>query len=233
MDNSAYLERAADYDAENQNKSRTLLKKAALVAAAIEQHARGTSMSILEVGCGTGLFTELLAERFPHARITATDAFLPMLDIARERLSGFRNISLAQYDAEKAGSFSQRFDVVCGVDLIHHLTDPVAGLRHWRELTAPGGALVFFESNPRNPALYLRTMNRPEEVRFKYNTRPNLTTWATTAGWTMVSIEYAPIYLPNGPRRFWSALGHIESAMHPALWPISGGMIIRAERDRR
>ena len=231
MDNSAYLERAADYDAENANKGRTLLKKAALVSAPITQRAKGRVISILEIGCGTGLFTQLLAERFPNARITATDAFAPMLDFAKQRLAACSNVTLAQYDAETAGRFDQRFDVVCGVDLIHHLSDPVAGLRHWRELTASGGGLVFFESNARNPVLFLRMMNRPEEIRFKYNTRRNLMAWATRAGWNKVSIEYAPIHLPNGPRQLWSAFGRIENAMHAALWPISGGMILCGERD--
>jgi 2-polyprenyl-3-methyl-5-hydroxy-6-metoxy-1,4-benzoquinol methylase len=232
MDNSAYLERATAYDAENEHKSRTLLKKAALVSEAVAQHAKGRETSVLEVGCGTGLFTQLLAERFPDARITATDAFAPMLERAEHRLSGFSNVTLAQYDAQTAGRFDRRFDIVCGVDLIHHLTDPVAGLQHWRELIGPAGALVFFESNPRNPVLYVRTMNRPEEVRFKHNTRANLMMWATRAGWNNVSVEYAPIYLPNGPQQVWSAFGRIENAMHAALWPISGGMIVRGERDQ-
>lgn len=231
MDNSAYLEHAVDYDAENEHKSRTMAKKAALVSAAIEQHAKEKPVSVLEVGCGTGLFTKRLAERFPHARITATDAFIPMLAIAKERLSRYPNITLAQYDAETVGNFTDRFDIVCGVDLIHHLPDPVAGLRSWRELAAPAGALVFFESNAWNPVLYLRMMNRPEEARFRYNTRRNLAQWASAAGWTKVSIEYAPIHLPNGPRRLWSTLGHIENALHKVLWPFSGGMIVRAERD--
>ena len=225
MDNTAYLERAGEYDAENQDKSRTMLKKAALVATAIEKRANGRPISILEVGCGTGLFTKLLAERFPDARITATDAFVPMLDVAKKRLAAFPNTTVAQYDAQTEGTFADAFDIVCGVDLIHHLPDPVGGLRCWRGLVAPGGALVFFESNPRNPVLYLRVAHRPEEARFKYNTRHNLTAWVSAAGWANVSVDYAPIYLPNGPRRLWPALGHIEAAMHTALWPVSGGMI--------
>ena len=231
MDNRAYLERAAEYDAENAGKSRTMLKKARFVSAMIAQHTNGRPTSILEVGCGTGLFTRLLAQRFPQTRITATDAFVPMLDLARERLSEFQNVTLAQYDAEKTGSFTEKFQVVCGVDIIHHLPDPVAGLRSWRELTALGGSLVFFESNARNPVLYLRMLNRPEEARFKYNTRHNLDMWATAAGWSRVAIDYVPIHLPNGPPRLWSAIGRIEGAMHPLLRPISGGMIISGERE--
>lgn len=226
LDNSAYIERAAEYDVENAQKSRTMLKKAGLISSAIRRHASGPHLRILEIGCGTGLFTSLLARQFPEALIVATDAFAPMLEIARGRLSGDSNVRLVEYDAETKGSFSETFDVICGVDVIHHLNDPVAGLLHWRTLATGAGRLVFFESNARNPVLYLRMFNRPEEARFKYNTRQNLTHWAAKAGWCNVSVEHVPIHLPNGPRRFWGVIDGIESVMHTAFWRISGGMIV-------
>jgi SAM-dependent methyltransferase len=226
MDNRAYLERAGDYDVENEGKQRTMRKKAALIANAVEARTKGLPISILEVGCGTGLFTTLLATRFPNAHITATDAFAPMIEIAKQRLAAFPNVQLQHYDAEATGSFAERFDVVCGVDLIHHLNDPVAGLRSWRQVAAPGGSLVFFESNARNPVLYMRMRNRPEEARFKYNTRGNLTRWAIEAGWNSVRVEHVPIHLPNGPRALWPMVDRVENALHAALWPFSGGMLV-------
>lgn len=229
MDNRAYQERAADYDVENEGKQRTMRKKATLVSSAIEARAKGRAISILEVGCGTGLFTTFLAGRFPNARITATDAFAPMLEIARQRLAAHPNVRLQEYNAEAPGNFSERFDIVCGVDLIHHLSDPVAGLRSWREIAAPGGALVFFESNARNPVLYMRMRNRPEEARFKYNTRQNLTLWATEAGWSNVRVEHVPIHLPNGPSAVWPIVDRVEDVLHVVLWPFSGGMLVHGE----
>jgi SAM-dependent methyltransferase len=226
MDNSAYLERAGDYDLENEGKSRTMLKKAALVGTLIER--RGAVRRILEVGCGTGLFTRLLAERFPDAAITATDAFAPMLVHARARLASHPNVTLREYDAEQPVPFDDRFDVVCGVDIIHHLNDPIAALEHWRRAAGPGALLAFFESNPRNPVLFVRTRNRPEEVRFKYNTRSNLTGWASAAGWTRARATYAPIHLPSGPPALWPLLDRIESLVHPLLRPIAGGMLVEA-----
>lgn len=228
MDNSAYTDRAAQYDVENEGKGRTQLRKLSLLAARIVDHARGRPFRLLEVGCGTGIFTRLLAERFPEGSITATDAFPPMLEIARGRLAGLPNVQVSQYDAESGGRLPDTFDIVCGIDLIHHLTDPVAGLRGWRALTAPGGALVFFESNARNPVLSLRMMNRPEEARFKYNTRRNLTAWVTAAGWGQLRIDYAPIHLPNGPIRLWPALDRLETLLHPVLAPLAGGMVLYA-----
>jgi len=46
----------------------------------------GESAGILEMGCGTGLFTRRLRERFPDAALTATDAAPRMLEAARNNL---------------------------------------------------------------------------------------------------------------------------------------------------
>ena len=42
--------------------------------------------SVLEIGCGTGHFTELLANRFPLASIDALDISGPMIDAAKNRI---------------------------------------------------------------------------------------------------------------------------------------------------
>ena len=226
LDNSAYLSRADRYDAENEHKSRTMVKKAGMLFAKMEWHMARAPQSILEIGCGTGLFTEQLARQFPAAVIVTTDAYEPMLAIANRRLAQFANVRLGVYDAQTHGSFTQKFEIICGVDLIHHLDNPVAALSNWRALASPGGALVFFESNARNPVLRLRTRNRPEEARFRFNTRENLMSWAKAAGWEGTRVDYVPLHLPNGPTRLWSTLERAERTMHALLWPLSGGMIL-------
>jgi malonyl-CoA O-methyltransferase len=49
------------------------------------QKANG-SLKILELGCGTGNFTALLAERYPDAKITAIDFSQEMIAIAKQKL---------------------------------------------------------------------------------------------------------------------------------------------------
>ena len=232
LDNSAYLNRAEDYDAENEHKPRTMVKKARVLFATMKGHMNRTPQSILEIGCGTGLFTQELATQFPAASIVATDAYEPMLTIASRRLARFPNVRLAVYDAQTAGSFEERFEIICGVDLIHHLNDPVAALRNWRTLAAPGAGLVFFESNALNPVLRLRTRNRPEEARFKLNTRKNLRSWTDAAGWEHACVDYVPLHLPNGPSFLWSTLDRAERLMHVFLWPFSGGMVVCGQASR-
>lgn len=42
---------------------------------------------ILEIGCGTGVFTALLKDRYPDAEITALDISPHMVDVARKKLA--------------------------------------------------------------------------------------------------------------------------------------------------
>ena len=56
--------------------------------------------TILEIGCGTGNFTELLATRFPAARITAIDFSPEMVERARAKLEN-PNIVFLCVEGEK------------------------------------------------------------------------------------------------------------------------------------
>jgi len=52
-----------------------------------ETHENQNSKTILEIGCGTGNFTSMLADRFPKARIVALDFSPEMIAIARHKLN--------------------------------------------------------------------------------------------------------------------------------------------------
>jgi SAM-dependent methyltransferase len=53
---------------------------------------------LLEVGCGFGRVTKLLAEKFPQAQITALDLSLDQLTHARQYCGEATNITFQQYD---------------------------------------------------------------------------------------------------------------------------------------
>jgi 2-polyprenyl-3-methyl-5-hydroxy-6-metoxy-1,4-benzoquinol methylase len=226
----AYQQNAAAYDVQNLSHSRSLKIKSELICAFLANQRRNGGQSILEVGCGTGLFTERIARLLPDASITATDAFPAMLDIARQRLARYENVRLAQYDAEAPPAFAEKFDVVCGMDIIHHLDDPVLALKNWVAAVKPGATLIFSEANAYNPVLRFRARNQPEEARFKFNTRKNLSGWMTAAGWEATEIDYVPLYLPSGPEPWWGYMAAIESVLHavPPMRLLSGCMTLRA-----
>ena len=57
--------------------------------------------TVLEIGCGTGLFTELLTKRFPLASIDAVDISGPMIDAARKRIGQCERVRCHAADARR------------------------------------------------------------------------------------------------------------------------------------
>ncbi|CAN5786299.1 hypothetical protein BH23ACT11_BH23ACT11_10070 [soil metagenome] len=47
-------------------------------------------MRVLDLGAGTGILSEMVAERFPRGTVTLVDFSEKMLDVARQRLEGGR-----------------------------------------------------------------------------------------------------------------------------------------------
>jgi ubiquinone/menaquinone biosynthesis C-methylase UbiE len=97
-------------------------------------------MSILDLGCGPGHFTQRLANRLPAARITALDAREDMVRRARERLG--RRASVVRANAEATGLPDESFDFVLARLLLQHARDPLLVAREAHRLLVPGGKFV-------------------------------------------------------------------------------------------
>lgn len=75
--------------------------------------ALGPRQNILEIGCGTGSNTLLLAELFPEARITGVDVAAAMLKVAAKRLRPYSpriNLVHAPYSSGVTGA--DNYDLV-------------------------------------------------------------------------------------------------------------------------
>jgi ubiquinone/menaquinone biosynthesis C-methylase UbiE len=99
---------------------------------------------VLDVGCGKGAATFLLAERVaPRGRVIGLDASTGMLERARLRAAqrGVAGIDWVLGDAAAPGLPSASVDVVASSLVLFFLPEPVAALRAWREALAPEGRL--------------------------------------------------------------------------------------------
>jgi SAM-dependent methyltransferase len=122
--------------------------RAARRAELIAEGARlGPSQRSLEVGCGTGLFTELLAAS--GAEIFAVDISSELLDLARGRGLPTTQVHFLERRFEDC-DVDGPFDSVVGSSILHHL-DVNVSLRRIYELLRPGGAISFAEPNMLNP----------------------------------------------------------------------------------
>jgi SAM-dependent methyltransferase len=94
---------------------------------------------VLDVGCGTGFFTEFYLAR--GASVTGLDITAASVDRLREQFPRARFVLADVGDAPPEGSF----DVVNAFDVLYHITDQerwTKAVRHLAGAVSPGGAFV-------------------------------------------------------------------------------------------
>jgi len=87
----------------------------------------GPPDSILDVGCGGGLFTLQLASRYPNARISGLDTSRDAIVFAQDRLMecepSLSNIQFTVAPSPHLEDIQESFDVVTATLVCHHLSD--------------------------------------------------------------------------------------------------------------
>jgi SAM-dependent methyltransferase len=73
----------------------------------------------LDIGCGTGAFSRLLASR--SDRVLALDLSPQMIQIARERSKAYANIDFQVADAMVWEFPTEQFDCIASIATLHHL----------------------------------------------------------------------------------------------------------------
>ena len=116
-------ERVARYDADmavmHPNRSRMVE-----IALEVLPFGREEPLQALDIGVGTGYFTEKFIEAFPLASVHALDGAEAMIELAKERLGRRQqNVMFSVGDFRDLGRIlaGQRFDVVFSSYALHHL----------------------------------------------------------------------------------------------------------------
>jgi malonyl-CoA O-methyltransferase len=104
---------------------------------------------VLEVGCGTGLFSRHLVKRYPKGSFVLTDAAPAMIAQCRRNLAPapMVRISYEVMDAGEAGGHAD-LDLVVSSMTLHWLPNPAASLERLRGFLAPDGLLLFATLGP-------------------------------------------------------------------------------------
>ena len=108
-----------------------------------------TRPRVLELGCGTGLFSRHLVERYPEGRFLLTDAAPAMLAECRHNLTPAlcSDISFEIMDASRPGGEGP-FDLIASSMALHWVVEAAASLERLRALLAPGGVLLYSALGP-------------------------------------------------------------------------------------
>ena len=140
----------------------------------IAHRAELSNRKVLDVGCGGGILSEALARA--GGEVTGIDVAPRALAVARmhqaesDLVIDYREITAEALASETPG----HFDVVCCLEMLEHVPDPVSVITACAELARPGGDLFF------------STINRSPLA------------WATA----IVGAEYILSLLPRGTHRY-------------------------------
>ncbi len=113
-----------------------------------------TVKSALDVGCGNGFSTYYVGERIPE--VSAVDRSAHMLDRHPLRHTG----RLRQADARKLPFDEDRFDLVYGWEILHHISDPRTVLAEMARVSRR--YVLVAEPNRNNPAQFAFALADPE-----------------------------------------------------------------------
>ena len=96
-----------------------------IFTAALEQipFEKNASVSVLDLGAGTGLFSWHILEEYPTAAFTLCDLAPKMLEIARGRFVAYPGRFTYLIEDYRQISVDQTFDLVISSLSIHHLSD--------------------------------------------------------------------------------------------------------------
>jgi ubiquinone/menaquinone biosynthesis C-methylase UbiE len=113
-----------------------------LADAALPQGAR-----VLEVGCGTGAVTRVLATWPGVGETIGVDPSSVFLARARELADGLTTVSFQEADGRALPFVSGTFDAVVFHTTLCHVPDPKVALREAMRVLGGGGCLVVFEGD--------------------------------------------------------------------------------------
>jgi SAM-dependent methyltransferase len=85
----------------------------------LRQLPLSSDLDALEIGCGSGSFTRLMAQRF--RRVFALDLSPCMIEKAKELSHQYRNIDFQVADAMSYGFSSGEFGCVASIATLHHM----------------------------------------------------------------------------------------------------------------
>lgn len=106
--------------------------------------------TVLDVGCGTGLFA-YLTKKAGAARVMGIDYSKEAIALANQSYP-MAGLEFYCQDFRKAQG---RFDVVVSLGAVEHFADPLAGLKKFKKLLKPGGSIIVVAPNWSNTRGYI------------------------------------------------------------------------------
>jgi 2-polyprenyl-3-methyl-5-hydroxy-6-metoxy-1,4-benzoquinol methylase len=100
---------------------------------------------VIDVGCGLGSATILMAQAFPASTFVGIDYHQESVRQATAAAEEAGVAGRVQFEVGDASSYGGTYDVVCFFDAVHDMGDPVGALGHARSVLAEDGQVFAVE----------------------------------------------------------------------------------------
>jgi ubiquinone/menaquinone biosynthesis C-methylase UbiE len=190
---------------------------------------------VLEIGCGTGLFTKELSGT--DNAVVAIDISERLLLKAKARVSS-GNVHFIVGNASETGFKSESFDCIVGCSSLHHL-DLHPALKEFFRILKPEGRVLFTEPNMMNPQVAL-TKNVPslkrsvgdspdETAFFRWQMAKKLRYF----GFVDVSVEPFDFIHPQMPASLLNAAERLTTLLEktPLVREFAGSLMIQCRKE--
>lgn len=97
---------------------------------------------VLDLGCGSGWATRLIAEKAQDGRVVGIDISDEMIELARKSSLGFPNLEFQVAGADRLPFTDRTFTHAFSMESLYYYKDVPAALREVVRVMAPGGLFV-------------------------------------------------------------------------------------------
>jgi SAM-dependent methyltransferase len=192
---------------------------------AIEQMNVQPDDRILDVGCGSGWATRLMAQKAAAGKVVGIDISDEMIELARSTSLEFPNVQYEVATAESLPFSDNEFTQVFSMESLYYYSNMVAALREIHRVTTDGGSFVtvidlYLENSPSHQ--WIPTLKVPVHLLGV----PEYRTLFETAGF--VNFSNQRIYDPTPVPENYSG-GSFKTRDDYLLYKQNGSLMLSAE----
>lgn len=152
------------------NPIRSFVQRKKEAAIFEELGGKAVGQKVLEIGCGRGVGTEIIFDRFGAAEVHAFDVDPEMVELAGKRLAKYSTGKLRLFvgDAEMIDAPENSYEAVFDFGIIHHIPLWQNTVKEVARVLKPGGKFYFEEVTQKglDRWLYRTFLKHPTDNRF-------------------------------------------------------------------
>lgn len=149
---------------------------------------------ILEVGCGTGSQTVIIAQKNPHTHFMSIDHSAESLNQAKKVIeqNKIQNVTFKQADIFNLPFKNKSFDAIFICFVLEHLSSPLKALKKLKKVLKRGGKIIAIEGD-HGSAYY-----HPVSPRAQQTIQCQITLQAQAGGNALIGRQLYPLFKKAG-----------------------------------